>query len=77
MTQLQTKYTNLKKAARQAVSEMKRDIVLTGNGKLRASTTRELKNSESLLIFQQRMGPTATGFKSKHCECTRASFFTY
>lgn len=46
---------------------MKRDLVVTGNKGLRKSTVRELQNSDSLMALRANMGPTASGFASKHC----------
>lgn len=46
---------------------MKRDLVATGNKKLRKSTVRELQNSDSLLALRASLGPTATGFVTSHC----------
>lgn len=57
----------MKKAAKKVLSDAKRDLAKTGNGKLRSSTVRELQNSDSLLALRKNMGPTATGFQSKHC----------
>lgn len=62
--QLQSK---LKKQARQAVSNMKRDMVETGNKNLKTSTIETLNNENSLLTLRKQIGPTATGFQSKHC----------
>lgn len=67
--QLQNKYKDLKKNARQVVSKAKRDIAETGNRNLRSSTIRALKDDTLLLTLRKNMGPTATGFTSKHGEC--------
>lgn len=66
----------MKKLAKKAESEMKRDLVKTGNKKLRKSTVRELQNSDSLLVLRKQMGPTAFGFQSKHCsDSSKGVFF--
>lgn len=49
---LQSKFKELKRIAKKQTSEMKRDIVLTGNKKLRKSTLRELHNSDSLIALR-------------------------
>lgn len=46
---------------------MKRDIVETGNHKLKSSTINAM-NDDSLLLLRNQMGPTATGFKSRNCK---------
>lgn len=65
----------MKKLAKKAESEMKRDLVETGNKKLRKSTVRELQNSNSLLALRKQMGPTAFGFHSKHCSDVNKGVF--
>lgn len=67
--QLQNKYKDLKKNARQVISKAKRDVAATGNRNLRSSTIRALKDDTLLLALRKNMGPSASGFKSKHCEC--------
>lgn len=58
----------LKKLARKEISEAKRDLAATGNTKLRSKTVETLRQSNSLLNLRTRMGASATGFNSKHCE---------
>lgn len=65
---LQTKYKLLKKMARKEVSEAKRDLVKTGNKNLSSRTVETLRDSNLLLQLRDRMGASATGFQSKHCE---------
>lgn len=65
--QLQSKYKELKKNARQIFSNAKREIARTGNKTLRSSTVDALKD-DGLLLLRKQMGPTATGFNSKHCK---------
>lgn len=67
----------MKKLAKKAESEMKRDLVKTGNKNLRKSTVRELQNSESLLALRKQMGPTAFGFQSNHCSYSSKSVFFF
>lgn len=54
--------------ARKESSEAKRDLVLTGNKKLRSKTIETLRDTNVLLQLRSRMGVSATGFQSKHCE---------
>lgn len=49
-------------------SETKRDLVKTGNKKLRSETVKSLQESNVLLQLRNQIGATATGFQSKHCE---------
>lgn len=72
--QLQSKYRDLKKNARQIMSKAKRDLTETGNRELRSSTVRALNDNALLLALRKNMGPTASGFSSKHGE--RISFKT-
>lgn len=65
--QLQAKYKDLKKVARGMASGLKREMAQTGNRPLRSSASRELRNTDTLLALRKQMGPTATGFESKHC----------
>lgn len=67
IVQLQSKYKELKKNARQVLSKMKREMAQTGNQKLRSSTQNAM-NDDSLMLLRKRMGPSAAGFKSKNCE---------
>lgn len=57
--------------ARKVVSDAKRDLVQTGNKKLRPSTVRTLQGGNALVALRSRMGSTATGFKTKHCMLTQ------
>lgn len=57
----------MKKLAKKALSDAKRDLVQTGNKQLRTSTVRTIQSSESLLALRKNMGPTASGFQSKYC----------
>lgn len=66
--QLKSKYTDLKRNARQVVSKMKRDIAETGNKTLQSSTVRVLNDNSTLLALRKQLGPSATGFQSRHCE---------
>lgn len=75
--QLQSKYKELKKLARKATSNMKRDLVETGNKKLRSSTVREMQSSTALLALRSNMGPSATGFESKHCSDSTSKTGTF
>lgn len=65
---LQFKYKHLKKLARNEKSELNRDMVKTGNKPLQSKTIKALRDSNMLLQLRNRMGPTATGFQSKHCK---------
>lgn len=66
--QLQSKYKELKKKAKHELSEAKRDKVVTGNRELRDSTIKTLRDSYELTDLRKRMGVSATGFTSRHCE---------
>lgn len=74
VSQLQSKYKTLKKQARKSNADMKRNLSETGNKQLRHSTVRELQNNVNLIALRKSMGPTATGFKSKHC-CDAGTMF--
>lgn len=65
---LQSKYKELKKMARKEMSEAKRDLVQTGNKALKSQTVEALRDTNMLLQLRSRMGVSATGFQSKHCE---------
>lgn len=65
---LQSKYRELKKLAKKESSEAKRDLVLTGNKRLRSKTVETLRDTNMLLQLRHRMGSPATGFASKHCK---------
>lgn len=65
---LQSKYKELKKLGRQEVSEAVRDLVKTGNKPLRSKIVETLRDTNVLLQLRSRMGVTATGYPSKHCE---------
>lgn len=56
--------------ARKELSEAKRDLVATGNKRLRSTTVATLRESNSLHELRSRMGASATGFTSKHCKLT-------
>lgn len=75
--QLQSKYKDLKKGARQIVSKMKRSMSETGNKKLDADTVRVMNENSLLLSLRNQMGPSATGFHSQHCEYRYKQFEFY
>lgn len=54
--------------ARKENSAAKRDLVQTGNKPLNSRTVDTLRETNTLLQLRSRMGATATGFQSKHCE---------
>lgn len=64
----QFKYKQLKNLARKEISDAKRDLAKTGNKKLCSSTVDALRDTNMLQQLRSRMGATATGFPSKHCE---------
>lgn len=74
INQLQSKYKDLKKNARQVVSQVKRDIAQTGNKPLESRTVRALSvdSSSMLLALRKQIGPTATGFQNKYGQCKNA-----
>lgn len=65
---LQVKFRNLKKEARTEKSETKRELVKTGNKPLSTRTIKALHGSDVLQQLRLRMGATASGFVSTHCE---------
>lgn len=65
---LQIKYRHLKSLARKESSAAKRDLAKTGNEKLCSRTVDALRDTNMLQQLRYRMGATATGFQSKHCE---------
>lgn len=56
------------------MANAKRDIAQTGNKKLRPSTANAL-NDDTMLLLRKQMGPTAAGFKSKHCKQQKMKHF--
>lgn len=65
---LQSKFKELQKLARQDESETKRDLVQTGNKRLRSRTIDSLRETNILVELRKRLGATGTGFESKHCK---------
>lgn len=65
---LQVKFRNLRKEARTEKSETKRELVKTGNKPLSTRTIKALHGSDVLQQLRLRMGATASGFVSTHCE---------
>lgn len=64
---LQSKYKELKKNARHVLAKAKREVAQTGNQNLRSSTIKSL-NDDTMLLLRKQLGPTASGFQSKHCK---------
>lgn len=60
--------------ARKELSEAKRDMSETGNKKLRSLTIEALRDTNSLQKLRSRMGVSAIGFQSSHCECILLTF---
>lgn len=56
ISQLQSKYKELKKSARQMLSNMKRNIARTGNKDLEPSTVNAMNNQS--LLLRKNMGAT-------------------
>lgn len=65
---LQTKYKQLKRMSRQELSETRRELVQTGNKKLSSRTIESLRETNMLQQLRNRMGASATGFRSPHCK---------
>lgn len=67
ISQLQSKYKELKKLAKKTKANAARDLKQTGNVRLQSSTIRTLNDDTDLLALRGLMGPTATGFRSEFC----------
>lgn len=67
----------MKRLARKEVSEARRDLVQTGNVPLRSRTVETLRDTNALQQLRHRMGVSATGFQSKHCECLCKQFLIF